>query len=46
MDEFIMAEAKDFVISGIEKASSAAGLNIEVIHFSAQVNRYSKLANS
>ena len=25
-----MAEAKDFVISGIEKASSATGLNIEV----------------
>ena len=29
MEEFIMAEAKDFVITGIENASSATGLNIE-----------------
>ena len=30
MEEFIKNEAKDFVITGIEKASSGAGLNIEV----------------
>ena len=30
MDEVIKGEAKDFVISGIEKASGQFGINIEV----------------
>ena len=30
MEEFIIGEAKEFVVTGIEKASSASGLNIEV----------------
>ena len=30
MDDVIKIEAKDFVISGIEKASGQFGINIEV----------------
>ena len=33
MDEVIKQEAKDFVISGIEKASGQFGINIEVSQF-------------
>ena len=30
MDDTIKVEAKEFVISGIEKASGATGINLEV----------------
>jgi hypothetical protein len=30
MEDVIKVEAKDFVISGIEKASGATGINLEV----------------
>ena len=33
MEDVIKIEAKDFVMSGIEKASGQFGINIEVIHF-------------
>jgi len=43
MDDMIKGEAKDFVISGIEKASGQFGINIEVrkqFHYS-KASKYS-----